>query len=221
MNYSIKPIVPAVVPNSAIHIQDTCAQFSFSQEYHLDVVDGNFVPTISWPYTPVGDPAEVKAYTDAYTLEVDLMVSDPIPMARAWEKAGADMLVFHIETVSVEVLRDFSTTSRTSIGVCLHGATQLETLFPYLMYADYVQLMGIRTIGAQGLPFDERVIEWITKLKHHQSDLTISVDGSMNEKTIPRVAAAGADRFICGSAIVSQPDPAAAYAALSALINAR
>jgi ribulose-phosphate 3-epimerase len=200
-------------------VRETCAQLAFSPEYHLDVVDGQFVPAASWPYSPVGHPAEVQQFTDAYTLEVDLMVLDPLPAAEAWEAAGADMLVFHIETVSVEDLAAFASRTRATIGVSLHGDTPLADLTPYVPFAEYVQLMGIRTIGAQGLPFDERVLEWIPAVQKLYPEMMVSVDGSVNATTLPRLVAAGANRFICGSAIVGQPDPAAAHAALRALIN--
>jgi pentose-5-phosphate-3-epimerase len=92
-------------------------------------------------------------------------------------------------------------------------------LAAYADYADYIQLMGIHTIGAQGLPFDETVLEKIATLKAEFPQLPITVDGSVNAETIVRLKKAGADRFICGSAIVQQADPEAAHAALAALIN--
>jgi len=204
-------IVPAVIPRSAAHIHETCAQLQFATEYHLDIVDGDFVPTVSWPISPKGYPDEVAVATDQYTLEVDLMVREPIAQAIAWEKARADMVVFHIETISATELQSFATQSRMSIGVSLHGDTPLTALHEYLPNADYVQLMGIRTIGAQGLPFDERVLEQIAWVRTEYPQYMISVDGSMNQTTISRVVAAGANRIICGSAIIGQPDPAAAY----------
>ncbi len=217
MSYPV--IVPAVIPTSAAHVRETCVTLSFTHEYHLDVVDGLFVPTISWPYQPAGNPAEVQAATNHYTLEVDLMVRDPIPIAQAWEAAGADMLVFHIETISVEALTNFVKTSRASIGISLHGDTPVTQLNEYAALADYIQLMGIRTIGAQGLPFDETVLATIEWVKTHHPTHMISVDGSMNRTTIPRVLAAGANRIICGSAIVGQPDPQAAYSDLLTCVD--
>ena len=73
--------------------------------------------------------------------------------------------------------------------------------------------------GAQGLPFDEEVIEKTKELKRRFPEKTISVDGSVNTETISRLDKAGVNRFVCGSAIVLQPDPEAAYENLKTLIN--
>lgn len=217
MNYV--PIIPAVIPHSQAEVCSFAETLTFSPEFHLDLVDGKFVPARSWPYEPVGNPMAVKAALDVYTLEVDLMVADPLVAAKEWVKAGADMLVFHVETVSLEAFIVFTEQTRVSVGVSAHGDTPLETLAAYAAHADYIQLMGIHTIGAQGLPFDETVLEKIATLKQQFPLLSITVDGSVNADTIGRLVEAGADRFICGSAIVKQENPAEAHAALSALIN--
>jgi ribulose-phosphate 3-epimerase len=216
---SYTPIVPAVIPKSKEDVLAFARSLSFSREFHLDLVDGRFVPTVSWPYEPSGEPLSVKSVLDAYTLEVDLMVRDPLPAAAAWVAAGADMLVFHVETLTLVDLQTFADKTAVSVGVSAHGATSLETLSQYAEYADYIQLMGIYEIGAQGLPFDEAVLEKIILLKQRFPKHPISIDGSVNRDTIKRLKEAGADRFICGSAIVKHTDPEAAHAALVALIN--
>ncbi len=213
------PIVPAIIPRSQHEVVELAKQLRFSPELHLDVVDGVFVPDISWPYEPAGQPIVVKADTDWYTLEVDLMVADPLPAATAWLAAGVDMLVFHLETITVEDLERFVATTQVSIGISLHGDTPLPALEPYLPLVDYVQLMGIYQIGSQGQPFADAVLENIVDMKVRHPDLMVSVDGSVNQHTIKRLQQAGADRFIVGSAIVGQPDPKVAHGALAALIN--
>jgi pentose-5-phosphate-3-epimerase len=95
----------------------------------------------------------------------------------------------------------------------------MDTFETYLPFADYVQLMGIYEIGQQGQSLDEAVFEKIAYIKTHYPLLSITVDGSVNEHTIERLKAAGADRFIVGSAITLQDSPLAAYEALNTLIN--
>lgn len=218
---SVVPIVPAVIPSSEAEVLAMTKALAFSRELHLDVVDGNFVPSVCWPYEPVGDPILTKQATDAFTLEVDLMVANPIVAARAWEKAGADMLIFHIESVDLASFIDYTvhTPKNFSIGVSFHGDTPIETLFPYMQYADYVQIMGIHTIGAQGQPFAEVTFEKIDRVKREFPNMPISVDGSVNEHTIARLVRAGVDRLIVGSAIVKQENPEAAYNALRLLLR--
>ncbi len=212
-------IVPALIPQSQAQVIEIANRLSFAAEFQLDVVDGIFVPPISWPYAPQGEPLAVKPVLDSYTLEVDLMVADPLPAAAEWIIAGADMLVFHIETLSLEKFASFAEKTGVSVAASAHGDTPLQTLIAYAEHADYVQLMGIREIGAQGLPFNEEVLTTIGLLKERFPNKMISIDGSVNAATITRLKAAGADRFVCGSAVTLQPDPEAAYKALAALIN--
>jgi len=216
---SYTPIVPAVIPRSDQEVKTHAANFSFSKEFHLDVVDGKFLSKATWPYEPVGEPMSVKTELDAYTLEVDLMVEQPIIAAAQWIAAGADMLVFHVETLSPEVFANFADESSVSVGISFNGHTTMETFETYLPHADYVQLMGIYEIGQQGQPLDEAVFEKIAYIKEQYPMLSITVDGSVNEHTIQRLKAAGADRFIVGSAITLQDDPHTAYQSLNTLIN--
>ncbi len=213
------PIVPAIIPKSADHLVKLLPELKFSPEIHIDVVDGKFVPFTSWPYEPKGDPVEIHTVTDGFTLEVDLMVSNPLEAADAWIKAGADMLVFHTETIDLPAFKRFAQSTKISIGVSSLNDTPLSVLESYAVFADYIQLMGIAKIGAQGQAFDERVLERITTLKKVFSNLSITIDGSVNEATIVKLREAGADRFICGSSIVAAPQPYLAYMELQKLIN--
>lgn len=213
------PIVPAVIPSSEAEVISFAQSLLFSREFHLDVIDGNFVERSSWPVSPLGEPMAVKPYTDKYTLEVDLMMHNPVPAARAWVKAGADMIVFHIETVDLESFVDFATHHDVSVGVSFSGDTPIESLFPYISQADYVQVMGIHTIGLQGQPFSEKTFEHIQRLKQEFPHMPIHVDGSVNANTIPRLIKAGVDRLIVGSAIVGHEHPEEAYEQLCAVVN--
>lgn len=217
------PIVPAIIPDYEIDVIASARKLRFSHELHLDVVDGNFVFHTSWPFTMYGTrkPLSVKTHTDAFTLEVDLMTTKPIPAAREWIEAGADMLVFHIETVDLASFKDFVefAPKEVSVGVSFHGDTPTEAVFPYLEYADYVQVMGIHTIGVQGQPFDEEVFTKIETIRSKSPDMLISVDGAVNRETAPRLMKAGVNRLIVGSAIVFQPDWEAAYNELNQTVN--
>lgn len=209
------PIVPAIIPTSADYVRTVVPQLRFSSELHLDVVDGRFVPYVSWPYEPAGDPDEVRGVTDSFTLEVDLMVREPLVAAEGWLKAGADMLVFHVESISVDDFKNFTNTARCTVGISANNDTSFETLASYLPYAAGVQLMGIAAIGAQGQGFDERVLERIEQTRRRFPNLPITIDGSVNEDTIIRIVDAGANRLICGSAVVKADNPAIAHLHLS------
>ena len=219
MSIPTVPIVPALIPTSANDVREFARQLTFVHEIHIDVVDGDFVPTVSWPLEPADSPLAVKPYTDAFTLEVDLMMTNPIPAARAWEQAGADMIVFHVETVDVDSLADFCKHSMASVGVAFHGETPVSAIIPHLLYVDYIQVMGIDTIGAQGQPFSDRTLEKIKTLKAQYPQVMLSVDGSVNKQTIKQIVKAGADRLIVGSAISKAADMSVAYKELVSLVN--
>ncbi len=213
------PIVPALIPKSASEVREVLPLLQFSPEVHLDVVDGQFVPFSSWPYQPKGVPAEVRAVTDGFTLEVDLMVADPLPAAKEWEAAGADILVFHLETITLTDWQEYCRTSKLSLSISALNDTSLDALLEYAKTAEAIQLMGIKDIGVQGQPFDRRVLNRIEVMKKHFPQLPITVDGSVNKNTLRELVAAGVDRVICGSALVKAPDPAVAYAELRVLLN--
>jgi ribulose-phosphate 3-epimerase len=213
------PIVPAIIPTSAAHLMSVLSKLHFSPEIHVDVVDGKFVPFTSWPYQSSGSPKEVATETDAFTLEVDLMVENPLVAADEWLKAGADMLVFHVETITPEAFARFADSTKISVGISIKNGTPLTEIDAYMESAEYIQLMGIAEIGSQGQSFDERVLTRIEQMRLKYPTHSITIDGSVNSETIVRLAEAGAHRFICGSAITKAEDPARAHAALAALIT--
>ena len=213
------PIVPALIPKDEYEVIKAAGDLSFSRVFHLDVVDGEFVTSVSWPYQPAGEPMSVGHTLRGYSLEVDLMVADPAKQAKLWQDAGADRLVFHVETITVEELQNIAADSTASVGVSFHGVTPLETFFEYVLEADFVQLMGIKEIGAQGQPFYEQVLESIKVVRQEFPAKSITVDGSVNKNTIKQLADAGADRFIVGSAITGTEQPEQSWHELNSLIN--
>lgn len=213
------PIVPALIPASESELLAQLERLAFTPELHVDVIDGKFTPKVSWPCDPVGDPVPLKDQLDTFTLEVDLMLENPLPAAVDWVTAGADMLVFHVETISLENFKNFAEYTHTTLSIACHGDTPIKTLLEYAQYADGIQLMGIKEIGAQGQPFDNSVLETIKTVKEVYPDKPVTVDGSVNAETVQRVVQAGADRVIVGSAITLQDEPYVAYEALCALVR--
>jgi ribulose-phosphate 3-epimerase len=213
------PVVPAVIPKNQTELELALTSLTFSPEVHIDVVDGQYVPFVSWPYEPTGDPMATKPQTDCYTLEVDLMVKKPLIAAASWIKAGADMLVFHTDNIDLESFKDFVANTHVTVSIATTPDFNLVDLAPYLEVANGVQLMGIAQVGAQGQPFARAVLDKIKEIKGAYPRLPITIDGSVNMDTIKELAQAGADRFICGSAILGSDDPEASYKKLWSLTN--
>ncbi len=213
------PIVPAVIPESLVDLETKLSRLAFSSEIHIDVVDGKFVPFTSWPYEPSGSPIEIKNLTDRFTLEVDLMVNESFKSAESWIEAGADMLVFHVESISLPDFKQFMKSAPATVGVSALNDTPMEIFLPYIEMADGVQLMGIAKIGAQGQSFDQRVFDRIRIIKQKFPQKPITIDGSVNKDTVKDLSMAGANRFIVGSAIVLAEKPHEAYLELMNIIN--
>jgi ribulose-phosphate 3-epimerase len=213
------PIVPAIIPQSLSDLHGQVNTLSGLPELHLDVVDGVFVPFTSWPYNSDDKPLLAKPAVDIFSLEIDLMVDKPLVAAREWLEAGADALVFHVESISPIAFKEFVADTNISVGISANNDTAESILNEYVPFADYVQVMGIATIGAQGQAFDKRALERIVSLKNNFPNLPISIDGSVNLSTLAKIIPHKPDRYIVGSAIIKQTKPIEAYQNLTSLVG--
>lgn len=212
-------IIPAIIPKSLTDLKEKLELLSFAEEIQIDVVDGQFVQDVSWPYAPESNPLEASKYLKRL-FEVDLMVEDSVAAGLAWQKAGAGKLIFHIESFQ-DRSEIFNLKAKLScqIGLSLNNDTSLEELYPYIDSIDFIQLMGIGSIGSQGQPFDVRVLERIATLRALYPNLTLSVDGAVSEENILSLKNAGADRFAVGSNILKAADPRAQYDKLLKIVS--
>jgi len=205
------PIIPAIIPSTLSDLRQLVSRLAGLPEIHLDVVDGIFVPFISWPYNNQELPRVAKESLDVFSLEVDLMVNKPLAAAHNWIEAGADQLVFHVETISLASFKDFTDNTNMTIGISSNNDTDFNIIKEYLPYADYVQVMGIGAIGTQGQPFDVRSLNRIAMIRENFPNLAISIDGSVNAETLPKLVSLKLNRYIIGSAIIKQDDQILAY----------
>ena len=211
------PIIPAIIPTSYEDLVLQVTKLRGLPEVHIDVIDGIFAPAASWPYHDQADVTVAYELLAPFSLEVDLMAEKPIPAAHIWLKAGADQLVFHVETISVEAFKQFAFECPVSVGVACSNSTPLQLLYQYLPFTDYVQCMGIATIGSQGQPFDESVLERLKQIQIKFPKLPLSIDGSINETTILLLKDLKLSRYIVGSAIMNAREPKEMYRILTAL----
>jgi ribulose-phosphate 3-epimerase len=212
-------IVPAIIPQSLEEIRDALLQLpSHATEVQIDIVDGAFVPFTSWPYRGSGSVMLLQNFATTHTLEVDLMIQNPEVALPLYVEAGVEKVVIHLESVTdFAAIASHHTSHEYELGLSIRNDTPLSILEEKLQYCDYVQLMGIREIGTQGQPFDDAVLERISLLRKQHPDLLISIDGSVNAKTLPLLRNAGANRFVAGSSVFREKDPHAAYEHLEAI----
>ncbi len=181
---------------------------------HLDVMDGHFVPNISFGVPVIKSlRPRTKLFFDAH-----LMISEPGRYAEAFVKAGCDHITFHIEVADktsalVDQIHDLG----ASAGVCLNPTTPIKAVERVLSTVNLVLVMSVWP-GFGGQKFIADVLPKVTELrKRLRPDQRLQIDGGIDENTIAAAAAAGADTFVAGTAIYGKTDPVAAMKRLHEL----
>lgn len=189
------------------------------QYLHLDIMDGHFVPNISF------GPGLVKCLRPHSQMVFDthLMVEDADFFFDDFAAAGADILTVHAEACrhldrSLHRIRDLGLCS----GVVLNPATSLCVVEEVLPLCDLVLLMSVNP-GFGGQKFIRNTLPRLQKLAQMRSeqglDFLIEVDGGVDASNIKEIVDAGADILVAGSAVFGKEDPAAAYQELTRLAN--
>ncbi len=217
-------IVPAVIPTSLEHIFATAKRVKpFVRDFQVDVVDGVFVPFVSWPYGSgenAGQPKDIRSLCGMFDIEIDLMIDGAEEELPKWIGAGVKRVVVHMETyIDTEAARALCDQAGVLLGVAASNDTPLALYLDALPHAHFAQCMGIANVGAQGQPFDLRVLPRIDAVRAKFPELPISVDGSVNRDTLLTLRAHGVSRFIVGSALMSSENISQTYAELSELIH--
>jgi ribulose-phosphate 3-epimerase len=214
-------IIPAILAKDINDLRQKIANVvNVAKIVQIDICDGKFVESQSWPMqrddiastSLILEEEEGLPYWENLDFEFDLMVKDAIKQFDFFVRLGARRIVFHLEAEDENELKDFInsidpyTRESLEIGIAINTTTSVNKLDNFINYIDFVQCMGIEHIGFQGEPFDERVLGQIKELKEKYPDLIISVDGSVNEDTAPRLVEAGAERLVAGSVLMRSFD---------------
>jgi len=180
---------------------------------HVDVMDGHFVPNLT-----IGPPvvAAIRHHTDAY-LDCHLMMTDPGAYLKAFSEAGADGCSVHVEVGDTADLIAEMRSLGLHAGLAVNPETPIATCEPWLDRIDLLLVMSVHP-GFGGQHFMEEAVPKIARVaemaRRDELSLTIEVDGGIDTETVGRVAEAGADMFVAGSAIFGQDDPVAAARAI-------
>jgi ribulose-phosphate 3-epimerase len=217
-------IIPAILPTSRKDLEEKLAQLEgLVDAVQVDVVDGRFVSPASWPYSNGTDifaqstaEGAMLPHVGQMEFEIDLMVSDPENVTGLWIAAGANRLTLHAESTTYlsRAIKDMGlkyghskdfAAGLLSMGLALNIESDLSLIEQYISSIDYVQFMGIATIGRQGEPFDTRVLRKISAFKRRHPKVQVQVDGGVSLVTAPALLSAGVDRLIVGSALWKAP----------------
>jgi len=179
---------------------------------HLDVMDGHFVPNISFGPAVT---AAVRGVTRAF-LDVHLMITEPERYTPLFVEAGANAITFHVE-VAADPLQTAGRLRKMGckhVGITLNPATPVEKIFPALEAVDHVLVMSV-VPGFGGQKFMPEMLKKVEILKKRlRADQRLEIDGGIHEQTIRQARDAGVDWFVVGSGIFEHKDRAAAIAEL-------
>ena len=212
-------IAPSLLASNFLNLQQECDMLNSSQAdwFHLDVMDGVFVPNISFGPMII----EFICKTTSKFCDVHLMIEDPGKYAEDFKKAGANNLTVHIEACA-HLHRNIQQIKSLGMkaGVAINPHTPVEALKDILADIDMVCLMSVNP-GFGGQSFIPHTLTKIKQLKQmileQHLQVLIEIDGGVTLANTASILAAGADVLVAGNTVFKSADPAGTIAALKAM----
>ena len=172
---------------------------------HLDVMDGHFVPNLTFG-APVIEC--LRRHSDCM-FDVHLMVSHPERWVTDMAKAGANTFTFHVEvgpTEQLMALIDIIRAANMKVGIAIKPNTSVDLLTPYFQKVDQILVMTVEP-GFGGQKFMPDMIEKVRSVRSHCPDIDIQVDGGIDMTNIDSISSAGANMIVAGSSIFKSSNP--------------
>ena len=212
-------IAPSLLASNFLNLEAECKMLNKSQAdwYHLDVMDGRFVPNISF------GPMLIDFFRKATNkvCDVHLMIEEPGNYTEAFKKAGADILTVHIEACphlhrNIQQIKNLG----MKAGVAVNPHTPVDLLRDVIDDIDLVCLMSVNP-GFGGQSFIPHTLHKIKQLREmideHLLNVKIEVDGGVTLENAKSIIDAGADVLVAGNTVFKSADPIATIAALKSL----
>jgi ribulose-phosphate 3-epimerase len=201
-------IAPSMLAADFLHLEkDVELVNKHADIFHLDIMDGTFVPNISYGFPIV----EAIAKIATKPLDAHLMIVHPEKYVDRFAKVGVQMLSFHLNAVenAGQVLAQIRAAGMRP-GLAINPDIPVEKLFPYLDQCDFVLLMSVFA-GFGGQSFIEETYERVAKTKEEilrrGLKTQIEVDGGVSPKNARQLVECGADILVAGSAVFKSSDP--------------
>ena len=204
-----KIISPSILAADFGNLQSICEMINRSRAewIHIDVMDGVFVPNISFGF-PVLEA--VKRHCRKL-IDVHIMIVQPEKYVKRFAQAGAEMLTFHYEAAeNPQQIIDLIRAEGIKVGITVNPDVPVSVLAPYIDKVDMVLLMSVFA-GYGGQKFMEETYARIAELKalidSKNPDCLIEIDGGVNLENAPQLFQHGANVLVAGSTVFNAPDP--------------
>ncbi|MBU1226349.1 MAG: ribulose-phosphate 3-epimerase [Actinobacteria bacterium] len=213
-------IAPSLLAADFGHLADDVARIEAHVDFlHVDVMDGHFVPNLSFGMPVI----ESLRKTTGLYFDCHLMVTNPVSLFEPIKQAGGNLVTCHMEVMpdpSAAAVR--AREAGLDFGLVINPATPFEAVAPFVELCDLLLVMSVVPgFGGQGfipevLPKIEAAKKWVDS---HGLPADIEVDGGITPATAVRARDAGANAFVAGTAIFRAPDPVAAVAELRTAVG--
>lgn len=190
-------IAPSVLAADFTRLGEEINRVSKADYIHLDIMDGHFVPNISFGHELVASLRPLSSVP----FDVHLMMDHPLAYIPNVIWAGADLITFHVEcSDSISETIDAIHQGGAKAGLVLKPGTPVETLWPWLDRIDMVLVMTVEP-GFGGQKFMPAMMDKVRAIKERAPQMLIEVDGGVNDATIPQCVEAGVDICVAGTGV--------------------
>ena len=190
-------IAPSVLAADFTRLGEEINRVSKADYIHLDIMDGHFVPNISFGHELVAALRPLSSVP----FDVHLMMDHPLFYIPSVVRAGADLITFHVECAdSISETIDAIHQGGAKAGLVLKPGTPGETLWPWLDRIDMVLVMTVEP-GFGGQKFMPDMMDKVRAIKERAPQMLIEVDGGVNDATIPQCVEAGVDICVAGTGV--------------------
>lgn len=226
-------IIPAILPKNRDNLVEKLRQLfdaGYSGRIQIDLCDGKFVESMTWPFSEYGGADQFLQQVDAFEMDdellellnhfkidYDLMVTDVEHLFSVWDLLHPDRIIIHLdslldmEALAIDISAEhspFRFVKNKHIIFAISQTTPIRELDDWYneLSIRHVQVMGIDTIGKQGEVFSDHTIKIIQDLQARFTDIIIQVDGGINRETVEKLIPLDIDAVVAGSAVFAGGD---------------
>jgi len=194
-------IAPSILSANFAFLQEEIDRISNADYLHIDVMDGHFVPNITF------GPVVIKNIKTDLVKDVHLMIENPMNFIEEFVKSGANIITIHYEACknileTIDKIHSFG----VKAGLSLNPDSRIENIIDFIPKIDMILIMAVNP-GFGGQKFIPEVLDKIKKLREMYPEIDIEVDGGINEETAKIAKENGANVFVSGSYIFNSKSP--------------